>query len=401
MAPRLKQKPSGYWFVEFEGLDGSRRRVSTGSRDKEVARSLMRDIVLGTDPRTSTDPKARKETGQVTMNDLFDRAMKTVWAPGEAKSQGTIRSNVKKLSGLIGSEPIEAMTYSRLEKLVEELRGEGYAPATIKRKMDMVSKALRMATKWTDDKGRPLLAAKPVMPTIRVANLKDRILERSEELAVFNAIEKRRLDEPGRQWFRMKALVRFLLDTGARLSEALATKPSDISDRGSYKLVTFARYRTKNDKPRSVPLTDAVAEELDDLQDHLGKLADGSGYGYFPMNPGTVWYMWDNIREDLKKAGFDVSDVSLHTLRHTCLTRLAQGGMDLLRLQKWAGHSDPKITAERYTHLQPADLVAGLDILNSNPATPQIQARNGSKPVIVPSPKASVKRAANGTASLN
>lgn len=56
--------------------------------------------------------------------------------------------------------------------------------------------------------------------------------------------------------------------------------------------------------------------------------------------------------------------VENHSAFHTALTQLAQGGMDLLRLETWAGHSDPKITAERYTHFTADDLMGGLDIFN-------------------------------------
>ncbi len=379
-APQLKTKPSGIHYWEFTDETGNRRRVSTNTRDKEKARKMGKDIVMGISPQTAT-VKSGIATGSLTMQALFDRAEKTVWAPSEVKSQRTVRSNLKILGSLIGDVPVTDMTYTRLEKLVDELKAEGYAPGTIKRKMDMVSKALRMATIWTDEKtNRPLLASKPPMPSIRVANSKDRILERAEELAVFNAIEKRRQEEPGRQWFRFAGLVRFLLDTGARLSEALGTGPDQIMTRGDRAYVTFERYRTKNDKPRSVPLTPAVVEILKGLQPHIAKWE--GGWSYFPLNQGTAWYMWDNIREDVKAAGFNIDDVTLHTLRHTCLTRLAQGGMGLLQLQKWAGHSDPKITAERYVHLSPDDLDFGISILeSSNPPSAPIQSSNPDNPV--------------------
>ncbi|MCR5870648.1 MULTISPECIES: tyrosine-type recombinase/integrase [unclassified Sphingomonas] len=398
-APQLKTKPSGIHYWEFLDETGARRRVSTNTRDLAKARAMGKDIVLGIAPQTSTQ-RSRSGDGTVTMQNLFDRAEKTVWAPGEAKSQGTIRSNLKILGRLIGHEVVSAMNYSRLERLVEELRAMGYAPGTIKRKMDMVSKALRMATIWTDDKGRPLLVAKPTMPAIRVANLKDRILERDEELAVFLAIEKRRTEEPGRQWWRFERLIRFLLDTGARLGEALGIGPDDITDLNGRRYVTFARYRTKNDKPRTLPLTAAVSEGLDELGRQLAQRK--GAWRYFPISEGTAWYMWDNIREDVKAAGFSIDDVTLHTLRHTCLTRLAQGGMGLLQLQQWAGHSDPKITADRYVHLRPNDLVGGLDILeSSNGGTAPIRASDPDSPANVTFTDTGAKRANPGTSYLN
>ena len=52
---------------------------------------------------------------------------------------------------------------------------------------------------------------------------------------------------------------------------------------------------------------------------------------------------------------------SPHVLRHTYITRLVLGGMDLKRVQYLAGHADPAVTLQIYTSLQkgaPADLIA-------------------------------------------
>lgn len=388
-APELKPKPSGIWIWEFTDETGARRRISTKTRDKAKANAMGRDIILGLSPKTSTQP-SRSSAGQVTMKELFDRAERTVWSATEVKSQATVRSNVKILTGMVGHVPIREMTYTRLEQLVDELRAKGYAPGTIKRKMDAVSKALRMATRWTDERGRPLLDAKPTMPTIRVSNLKDRVLDWKEQDQVFAAIERRRQLEPGRQWSRFRDLIVFLLDTGARLGEALMIGPKDVEVTQGQHYITFARYRTKSDKPRTVPLTPAVVEALGRRGDDLGLVDDQ--WVFFPLNNGTAWYMWSNIRDDLKPLGFDIGDVTLHTLRHTCLTRLAQGGMQLLQLQKWAGHSDPKITAERYVHLTSGDLIGGLDILKGS---------TGGRPTSVIFTEAAANRDGPATQALN
>ena len=53
--------------------------------------------------------------------------------------------------------------------------------------------------------------------------------------------------------------------------------------------------------------------------------------------------------------------VSPHILRHTYITRLILGGMDLKRVQYLAGHSSAKITLDIYTTVmghEPEDLIA-------------------------------------------
>ena len=67
----------------------------------------------------------------------------------------------------------------------------------------------------------------------------------------------------------------------------------------------------------------------------------------------------DKVRNHNAVVSIDFA-VSPHVLRHTYITRLILGGMDLKRVQYLAGHSDAKITLDIYTSLmghQPEDLI--------------------------------------------
>ncbi len=54
--------------------------------------------------------------------------------------------------------------------------------------------------------------------------------------------------------------------------------------------------------------------------------------------------------------------VSLHTLRHTFISRLVQAGRPLPEVAALAGHRDIKMTM-RYAHLAPSHLRAGIQAL--------------------------------------
>ena len=45
-------------------------------------------------------------------------------------------------------------------------------------------------------------------------------------------------------------------------------------------------------------------------------------------------------------------DVHPHLLRHTCITRWFEQGLDIKEIQYLAGHSSVDITLEIYTHYQ-------------------------------------------------
>ena len=42
-----------------------------------------------------------------------------------------------------------------------------------------------------------------------------------------------------------------------------------------------------------------------------------------------------------------------YSLRRTFCSQLAMHGTSLLKIQVWAGHSDPRITKDHYAHLSP------------------------------------------------
>jgi len=302
------------------------------------------------------------------MDRLFRKCELEVWSPDQVKSQASIKSNLKILSELIGERPVTDMDHEALVELKNTMQLRGYAPGTVKRKMDMVSKALGMATEWIDPATKkPILFGKPKMPKFDVKNTRDRVLTAHEERAIFDAIEQRSVLEPHRDWPRFRALVKFLLDTGCRLGEATNAKFDDLSEikqkdpetgeERAYTFVLFRRYKTKNDRPRRIPLTQRVVDELPML-----RLISPDGR-LFPMKNAKAWYMWDTIRTDLKaQRRMNLDDVVLHTLRHTCISRLADK-LPIQKVSEWAGHSDISITRDVYMHLNTGSLLEGVSVL--------------------------------------
>lgn len=64
------------------------------------------------------------------------------------------------------------------------------------------------------------------------------------------------------------------------------------------------------------------------------------------MNPNTLAAHWRRDREALEAGGF-----CLHELRHSYLTMLAFEGIHPKVMQELAGHADPRITMDIYTHV--------------------------------------------------
>jgi len=249
----------------------------------------------------------------------------------------------------IGADtPINDIDYDRLKQFVDDMRASGSAPATISRKLSTLSTALKWAyVRWTDKNGRPALRNRPVFPNIKVRNYRDRYLSKEEEQKAFAAIAGFHAESTGLDWWILESLIMFLIDTGARLGEALSITKVNLQHPG---YVTFNRYETKTDKPRSVPLTGRVRKRL-------SMLVEATPTGpLFSITPANAWRKWRQVRDVVP----EIDDVNLHILRHTCASRLLQGGVTLHKVAEWLGHTDLNITKNRYGHLSRESLDDGL-----------------------------------------
>ena len=71
------------------------------------------------------------------------------------------------------------------------------------------------------------------------------------------------------------------------------------------------------------------------------------------MNQPAYRAIWNDAKAEIG-LGSDPQVVP-HILRHTCASRLVQGGIDLRRVQTWLGHQTLHMTM-RYAHLATTDL---------------------------------------------
>jgi integrase len=83
-------------------------------------------------------------------------------------------------------------------------------------------------------------------------------------------------------------------------------------------------------------------------------------------------------RNTLQRACEDAATrvVTLHPLRHSCLTEMAKGGkVDLRTLAELAGHEKPSFTAEKYLHSDLDAMSDALDVLGEKLTQPQPRKR--------------------------
>jgi integrase len=197
------------------------------------------------------------------------------------------------------------------------------------------------AVEWQQVWEHPMRSVK----RLKVDNRRTRILTESEQAALLAACPK-----------KLGRIVRLALITGARIGELLALTWADVTD------AELLLLETKNGRSRRLPRSPAV--------DAVPKACTQSRSSWLFTNPRTHQpYTVNGVAHVFKRAvlraGITSGDVSLHTLRHTALSRMIASGIDDHTVMALSGHSSTRML-ERYTHPTVARKV---DALESFPAS--------------------------------
>ena len=162
-------------------------------------------------------------------------------------------------------------------------------------------------------------------------------------------------------------LWRAFLETGARWSELTRTRWRDLEDEGC--ILLLRAETTKSRRKRVVPVGPGLHRVLLELRPIH---AAARGRAHVPEDPifltpeGAIWgrptsnamriFNRTLVKAGIKRVDVDGRKVDIHALRHTFGSRLARRGAGLVQVQRLLGHSDPKLTAQVYTHLDVEDL---------------------------------------------
>lgn len=272
-----------------------------------------------------------KAVDDQNLRDLLTKYSDILWENGNHKKNVT--AFIGELDELVTPRYFTCFTQDMLDQLIGALRNKGNSNATINRKMAALSKLLRKAHKMGD------VHSLPEFKKEKEKSGRIRFLEHEEEARLFGAIRAQSDDA-----YHLSV---FLVDTGCRLGEALGLIWTDITE----DRVTF--WITKSGRCRTVPMT-ARAQEA------VRRLRDGRSGPFAPLSQVQFRTIWHRAKEEV---GLEKDkQVVPHILRHTCASRLVQGGIDIRRVQMWLGHQTLAMTM-RYAHLATNDLDACVPVL--------------------------------------
>ncbi len=159
-------------------------------------------------------------------------------------------------------------------------------------------------------------------------------------------------------------LIRFLVGTGCRLSEALGLDWVHVLDLDGPGRASIRVVRTKSGRSRSIPLTRDLQEMLLEMRGGLDDPDPQSSVWTWERADG-VQLPFHSVRSSWLRARQEAGlpEATLHMLRHCFAGRLVRRGVSLYAVSKLLGHSSIKLT-ERYSSLGSQDLeqaIAALD----------------------------------------
>ena len=219
-------------------------------------------------------------------------------------------------------------------------RARGLAEATVARRLS----ALRMCLRHLVREG--VLARDPL--SLIAAPVLARLLPTTLSVADV----ERLLAAPGEEGWRGQrdtALLEVLYACGARISEALGLRTSDLEP--SLRVLTLFG---KGRKTRIVPIGRRARAALERWLDGGRRGLAGAARrpevflsrSGRPLDRTTGWRV---VKAAARRAGLS-QEISPHTLRHSFATHLIEGGADLRSVQEMLGHASIR-TTEIYTHL--------------------------------------------------
>jgi len=327
-------------FVAHARVDGRLCRAALGrfpgmtvSAAREAARTALRDMRAGRDPKTEHLARAKAiETGATTVKTFSERWLAEVVRP---KRKPRTRADYErlleqKILPALGHLIVERVTKEDVLKLHVAMQG------TPRRANYTVSTFRAMMTYAEDCGLRPPLSN----PARRIEMYRERARERflSEDEIGKAAEAIATAERKGAIGPHAAAGLRLALFTGARSGEITAIKWTYI-DWGR-KLVRLPD--SKTNEPRTIHLSEAAIEVIKTVPRVGPFVIAGVMEGEPYKNLSRAWI-------DTRKLA-QLDDVRLHDLRHSYASLAAGRGVSLQMIGKLLGHR-VQATTQRYAHL--------------------------------------------------
>jgi integrase len=320
--------------------DGRERRYTIGGYPdwstgaaRDEAKRLKRQIDGGSDPVGELQATRQAPT----VDDLCERFIEDHLGQIKPSTADDYKTRVRRIRPRLGKLKVAAVTFSDIQALHRwETRERG--TYTANRTVAMLSRMFNLAVRWKWRADNPAKGIERNQEHARQRYLSN------EELARFMAVLVADKDQQAAN------ILRLLLLTGARKSEALTAKWADLDLTSG--IWTKPHTRTKQKREHRVPLSAPARMLLASIE------RDSSEYvfpGRYGGHRASVEKAWKRICKATRITGLRV-----HDLRHSYASHLASAGIGLHVIGALLGHSNPT-TTHRYAHLMDDPLRAATE----------------------------------------
>jgi integrase len=356
----------GRWVLDYYVLGKRRRKVA--GKSKTEADRMLRQLRTQVDSGEYVDPVSAPTFARFCK--IFHERHGQLKVSYQKNAHVTLS-----LGNFFGETKLSRITAGHIEQYRLMRRAEksgrdgksALSLVTINREIEVLRAMLAKAVKWE------FLAKNPAekVEDYDEDNKRERFLSNDEVRRLLRATKQSRSP-------LLRPAVYLALETGMRKSELLGLRWDDIH----FEAGKILARETKSGEPRHVPMS-RRARWL------LNKLA--------ARDPLATWVFESRDRDGAKASAFDVKtawraalrrarieDFHFHDLRHTFASHFAMKGGNLYALAMILGHSNPKITIDRYAHLSPEFVQAQRAVMDRaySPATnaaTSISEERGSK----------------------
>ena len=333
------RKSGGKWLADFiDPATGKRRRVTAATQQQAQERMKFELAAVG---------DAAPRTAAFTMKEAMSLTYEMRWKGKacERTAMGYCQQVVDFYGAGYPIAKVDAPSFMRLRQFFAQ---KGNSNATINYKGCCLSSLLKCSELMGHIKASPRLPDQlPIAPP------KDRVITPREEQAFVSYFQA--IMEP-----EAADMFTFLINVGCRFSEAERMQSGEV-DLGR-RSVYFPK--CKNNKPRTVPLTGQALSAVE------GRVSPVKKYRVFSYSYRQYKYLFAKAKGAL---GLEYDkQLSIHTLRHTCASRLAAKGVSLPAIQAWGGWSSLG-AIQKYLHLDITGLEMARRALESECSTSAAQ----------------------------
>lgn len=350
-------KHDGYLFARVTYTDGfgKRRDLKRKALSRTHARQLTKEMLREIEDRG----EASLDSSRLSFSQLAKHYKDRYVTPAryiESRKIAGLRSHVEVkriveiLDAHFGNKKLRSITHGdilqfktqRLDTIVKFKKAppRQRSIATVNRELTVLRRMLTIALREGWILRHPFSGSDTIISSSDEVK-RTRVLSRDEEILLLDACDGPRE--------RLRAIIICALDTGMRRGEILSLRWRDVDM--EKRRINIQAMNTKTLRARSVAISIRLMTELEALP---------------KRDPATrVFGIVDTVKRSWATAKriAGINDLKFHDLRHTCATRLVQGGLPIAEVSRILGHTSI-VTTFRYANVDDSTLDRAVSILD-------------------------------------